>query len=87
MRLLLTFLLAFASAPLLATDCDECLAKTGCAPQLKECLAKCAKGDDRCTEACELKDHECAVQARGSCSLKCEQVMASVQPIWAKQNR
>lgn len=87
MRLLLTLLLAFASAPLLAAGCNECLESTGCPAQLKACLTKCNKTDSACNEQCDTKNQECTQQNRAKCSLQCEQVMASanpVTPIWAR---
>lgn len=83
MRLLLTLLLALASAPLLAAGCNECLEKTGCPAQHKQCLSKC-KNDNTCIEQCDTKNQECTETNRAQCSLQCEQVLASVQPIWAQ---
>jgi hypothetical protein len=87
MRLLLTLLLAFASAPLLAAGCDECLESTGCPAQLKACVAKCNKTDTACNEQCDVKNQECSAQNHAKCSLQCEQVIASAnpaKPIWAQ---
>lgn len=87
MRLLLTLLLALASAPLLAAGCNECRESTGCPAQFKECMAKCNKNDSNCTEQCEAKDHDCSVQNRSRCASQCELAITSakpVTPIWAQ---